>query len=82
MPATQDDLERLRAAYAPFLVAYPLCYGYWKKFADAELRHGSVEAALAVYEQGVAATPYSMDLWVQMATFRKANGGTAEDVRG
>jgi pre-mRNA-processing factor 39 len=78
----QDDLERMRAVYEPFLAAYPLCYGYWKKYADAENRHGNVEAALAVYERGVAATPYSMDLWVQFATYKKANGGTPEEVRG
>lgn len=78
----QDDLERLRAVYEPFLAAYPLCYGYWKKYADAENRHGNVEAALAVYERGVAATPYSMDLWVQFATYKKGNGGTPEEIRG
>lgn len=41
-----------------------------------------MEGALAVYERGVSATPYSMDLWGHYAIYKKNNGGTPEDVRG
>ena len=77
----QDDIQRLREVYEPFLAAYPLCYGYWKKYADAEMRHQSLEGAMQAYERGVAATPYSMDLWGHYATFKKANGGSPDEVR-
>ncbi|KAJ9524287.1 hypothetical protein QJQ45_008511 [Haematococcus lacustris] len=77
-----DDLERLRAVYEPFLAAYPLCYGYWKKYADAEDRHGNVDGALQVFERGTAATPYSMDLWGHFANYKKNHGGVPDDVRG
>lgn len=79
---TLDELERLRGVYEAFLASYPLCFGYWKKFADAENRHQNIEAALSVYERGVSATPYSMDLWGHYATYKKNNGGSPEDVRG
>ncbi|KAF5840473.1 hypothetical protein DUNSADRAFT_16564 [Dunaliella salina] len=76
-----DDIARIRAVYEPFLAAFPLCYGYWKKYADAEHRHGNVEAALQVYDRGVTATPHSLDLWGHYAAYRKANGGTPDEVR-
>jgi pre-mRNA-processing factor 39 len=60
----QDDPQHIRSAYDAFLAEFPLCYGYWKRYAEAERRHGSAEAAAAVYERGVAATPYSTELWV------------------
>ncbi len=80
-PSPQDDLERLRAVYEQFLALFPLCYGYWKKFADSEARHGSTEASLAVFERGVCATPYSMDLWAHYAAAKRAHGGSVDDVR-
>jgi pre-mRNA-processing factor 39 len=43
--ALQDDLQQLRKAYDAFLERYPLCYGYWKKYAEAEKRHAADSAA-------------------------------------
>ncbi len=82
-PPPQDHLEKLRAVYDAFLALYPLCYGYWKKYADAELkRGGSAETAAAVYERGVASVPYSVDLWGHYAAFKQAQeGSSADDVR-
>lgn len=68
-----QDIERVRAAYGPFLSEYPLCYGYWKRYADAELRPGGGGAhrAREVYEAAVAAVPYSIDIWVYYAAFEQ-----------
>jgi pre-mRNA-processing factor 39 len=77
----QDDLQQLRASYDAFLAMWPLCYGYWKRYADAEKRHGDIVAALAVFERGVAATPYSPDLWSHFTAFQQAQGVASEDVR-
>lgn len=77
----QDDLAHIRSAYDAFFCEYPLCYGYWKKYAEAERRHGSVEAAIAVYERGVAATPYSTDLWVAYGALLLATDAATDDVR-
>lgn len=51
----QDDLQQLRTAYDAFLAQYPLCYGYWKKYAEAELRHGSSTEADAAAGAAAAA---------------------------
>lgn len=54
----QGDIARLRDAYDAFLAEWPLCFGYWKKYAAAELRAGEAERAAQVFERGVAAVPY------------------------
>ena len=80
--AAQGDVAQLRAVYNGFLAEYPLCYGYWKKYADAEQRHSSPEAAAAVFERGVAAVAHSADLWNHYAACRQAAGAAQEEVRG
>ncbi len=80
--AAQGDIAQLRAVYDGFLAEYPLCYGYWKKYADAEQRHSSPEASAAVFERGVAAISSSVDLWGHYAACRQAAGASADEVRG
>jgi len=73
----QADITRIRQVYNAFFREYPLCFGYWKKYADAEQRHTSIEAAVHVYERGTAAVAYSADLWGQYAVFKQNNGFSA-----
>ncbi|MEW5305438.1 MAG: hypothetical protein WDW36_007977 [Sanguina aurantia] len=81
-PIFKGNLELARVVFDAFLSEYPLCYGYWKKYADLELRNQLPQVAAAVYERGVAATPYSPDLWAHYAMFKKAQPGvTPDDVR-
>jgi hypothetical protein len=89
----QDDISQLRKAYEAFLAQYPLCYGYWKKYAEAERRHGSsgsdgdaaaaaaMSAAAAVYKRGVAAVPHSAELWVAYATLLQGSDAPTDSVR-
>lgn len=70
----QADITKIRQTYDAFLTEYPLCFGYWKKYADAEQRHSSVEAAVQVFERGVAAVPDSADLWGQYAVSKQKSG--------
>ncbi|XP_061900183.1 pre-mRNA-processing factor 39 isoform X1 [Entelurus aequoreus] len=53
-----------RRALVAFLARYPLCYGYWKKYADLERRAGNNDKALEVCVQGLQAIPLSVDLWI------------------
>ncbi|CAN9515050.1 unnamed protein product [Ophioblennius macclurei] len=53
-----------RRALKAFLLRYPLCYGYWKKFVDLERRAGSNDKAEEVCIQGLQAIPLSVDLWI------------------
>lgn len=75
-------MAKLREVYDSFLTEFPLCYGYWKRYADAELRHGMPQQASAVFERGAAAVPYSVDLWGHYATFKQGQHAGAEEVRG
>ncbi|KAM6924140.1 pre-mRNA-processing factor 39 [Xenentodon cancila] len=53
-----------RRALEAFLARYPLCYGYWKKFADLERRAGYNDKAEEVCIRGLQAIPLSVDLWI------------------
>ena len=78
----QADIDRVREVYDAFLAEFPLCYGYWKKYADAEARWGTLEHAAHVYERGVASIPYSIDLWGHFAMFKQNQGASHEDMQG
>lgn len=80
MTLLQADIGRIRQVYDAFLAEYPLCYGYWKKYADAEAKHVSLEEASIVYDRGVAAVPYSVDLWGHYAMHKQKAGAPVEEV--
>jgi len=77
---SQDDIDKIKSVYDSFLVSWPLCYGYWKKYADAHHRHGNVQLASEVYERAVLATPYSVDIWVHYINYLKALPDASPDV--
>jgi len=58
-----------REALEDFLKDFPLCYGYWKKLADADTKVGGYELGRVVLERGVAAIPNSIELWSYFCTF-------------
>lgn len=76
----QGDIGRIRPVYDAFLAEYPLCYGYWKKYADAEAKYVSMQEASVVYDRGVAAVPYSVDLWGHYAMHKQKAGSPVEEV--
>lgn len=47
----QGHVTASRRALEAFLVRYPLCYGYWKKFADLERRTGYNDKAEEVTQE-------------------------------
>ncbi|XP_008325063.1 pre-mRNA-processing factor 39 isoform X2 [Cynoglossus semilaevis] len=60
----ENHVTASRQALEAFLARYPLCYGYWKKFADLERRAGFNSRAEEVCVQGLRAIPLSVDLWI------------------
>lgn len=60
----ESHITASRRALVAFLVRYPLCYGYWKKFADLERRAGYNDKAEEVCVDGLKAIPLSVDLWI------------------
>lgn len=43
--SVQGHIITSRRALVAFLARYPLCYGYWKKFADLERRASNNDKA-------------------------------------
>ncbi|CAG2224831.1 unnamed protein product [Mytilus edulis] len=44
----ENKLDDAREAYDAFFQHYAYCYGYWKKQADMEKRHGFTDKAIAL----------------------------------
>jgi len=75
-----SDPNSGREAYNAFLLRYPYCYGYWKKYADFEKKKTSdAEKCMAVFERGIQAIPLSTDLWVHFLNYVKTADEYKED---
>ncbi|KAF2197761.1 hypothetical protein GQ43DRAFT_190895 [Delitschia confertaspora ATCC 74209] len=69
--SSPSSIELFRNVYDHFLAKFPLFFGYWKKYADAEFTIGGSEAAELVYERGVSCVQNSVDLWVNYCIFKE-----------
>ncbi|CAN8306311.1 unnamed protein product [Cochlearia groenlandica] len=65
----QDNIAKIRKVYDAFLAEFPLCYGYWKKYADHEARVGAMDKVVEVYERAVVGVTYSVDIWLHYCVF-------------
>lgn len=74
-------MTHLKTVFDAFLEEYPLCYGYWKKYADASAKAGDSNGAIAVYEKGVQAIPFCIDLWGHFIAFAKGYISDPDSIR-
>ncbi|XP_030576797.1 pre-mRNA-processing factor 39 isoform X2 [Archocentrus centrarchus] len=74
----ENVLTAVRKAFDVFFLRYPYCYGYWKKYADIEKKHGNIQVAEEVYRRGLQAIPLSVDLWIHYLTFIKENSDSTD----
>ncbi|KAG8491208.1 hypothetical protein CXB51_014353 [Gossypium anomalum] len=65
----QNNILKIRKVYDAFLAEFPLCYGYWKKYADHEARIGSMDKVVEVYERAAQGVTYSVDIWGAILCF-------------
>ncbi|XP_073001173.1 pre-mRNA-processing factor 39-1 isoform X2 [Typha latifolia] len=65
----ENNILKIRKVYDAFLAEFPLCFGYWKKYADHEGRLDSVDKVVEVYERAVLAVTYSVEIWVNYCQF-------------
>ncbi|TYI74930.1 hypothetical protein E1A91_D07G238700v1 [Gossypium mustelinum] len=77
----EDNILKIRKVYDAFLAEFPLCYGYWKKYADHEARIGSMDKVVEVYERAVQGVTYSVDIWVLYCSFAIEAYGDPETIR-
>ncbi|KAK3121595.1 hypothetical protein QOZ80_8BG0656860 [Eleusine coracana subsp. coracana] len=66
---SSDDIEVISLVYHSFLLEFPLCHGYWIKYAAHKARLCTNEDVMDVYEQAVQAVPHSVNLWVSYCGF-------------
>ncbi|XP_035473596.1 pre-mRNA-processing factor 39 isoform X1 [Scophthalmus maximus] len=74
----ENVLAAVQKAFDVFFLRYPYCYGYWKKYADIEKKHGNVQVAEEVYRRGLQAIPLSVDLWLHYLTYIKENSDPSD----
>ncbi|KAI4967096.1 hypothetical protein ZWY2020_031053 [Hordeum vulgare] len=65
----ESNIVKIRKVYDAFLAEFPLCFGYWKKYADHEGRLDGVNKVFEVYERAVLAVTYSVDIWCNYCQF-------------
>jgi len=58
-----------RMAYSKFLELYPLCFGYWKKYANFEKRNNNIYEFEKVLENGLSVIPSIVHLWIYYMTY-------------
>ena len=61
------DSSAIRQGYEGLLAEFPLCYGYWEKFARLEGREHGKEAQAQVFDRGVLAVQ-CVELWNMYCT--------------
>ncbi|KAI3870204.1 hypothetical protein MKX03_025800 [Papaver bracteatum] len=78
----EDYISKIEKVYDAYLAEFPLCYGYWKKYADHVARLASVDKVLEVYERAVVSVTYSVDIWLHYCVFSMSlNNEDPETVR-
>ncbi|KAK1559606.1 hypothetical protein Q3G72_016325 [Acer saccharum] len=77
----EDNIVKIRRVYDAFLAEFPLCYGYWKKYADHEARVGSMDKVVEVYERAVQGVTYSVDIWLHYCIFAINTYGDPDTIR-
>ncbi|KAF3436089.1 hypothetical protein FNV43_RR23181 [Rhamnella rubrinervis] len=78
----ENNILKIRKVYDAFLAEFPLCYGYWKKYADHETNLGSIDKVVEVYERAVQGVTYSVDIWLHYCIFVISTyGGDPDTVR-
>nr|XP_006824828.1 PREDICTED: pre-mRNA-processing factor 39-like [Saccoglossus kowalevskii] len=75
----ENHLESAREAFSAFFDRYPYCYGYWKKLADLEKKHGNLDRACEAFDRGTRAIALSVDLWIHYINFFMDNFANDSD---
>ncbi|XP_024963476.1 uncharacterized protein LOC112503718 isoform X2 [Cynara cardunculus var. scolymus] len=76
-----DNIKAISSVYESFLSLFPLCHGYWKKYADHQARLCTMEKAVEIFEQAVQSATYSVGLWVDYCSFSILAFADPSDIR-
>ncbi|KAJ0985911.1 hypothetical protein J5N97_004267 [Dioscorea zingiberensis] len=76
-----SNIKRISQLYDYFLSEFPLCYGYWVKYANHKVRLCNFHEVQEIYERAVQVLAYSVDLWVNYCSFAVMSYENPADVR-
>ncbi|KAL5577132.1 hypothetical protein UlMin_018831 [Ulmus minor] len=64
-----DNMEKICLVYDSFLSEFPLCHGYWRRYADHHRRLCGPDKVIEIFERAVQSVTYSVSLWVDYCNF-------------
>ncbi|KAG4999989.1 hypothetical protein JHK87_021061 [Glycine soja] len=76
-----DDAEKICLVYNHFLSKFPLCHGYWRKYAAHMTRLCTTDKVVEVFEKAVLAATYSVGMWVDYCSFGMSAFEDPSDIR-
>lgn len=76
-----DEIEKICLVYDSFLSEFPLCYGYWRKYADHMTRLCVIDEAVEVFERAVQSATFCVGVWVDYCGFAISVFEDANDIR-
>ncbi|KAL5774092.1 hypothetical protein ACOSP7_011649 [Xanthoceras sorbifolium] len=76
-----DDIHKICLVYDAFLAEFPLCYGYWRKYAEHKTRLCTVEKVVEVFERAVQSATYSVGVWFDYCSFSMSAFEDLHDIR-
>ncbi|RDX60122.1 prp39, partial [Mucuna pruriens] len=76
-----DDVEKICLVYNHFLSKFPLCHGYWRKYAAHMTCLCTTDKVVEVFEKAVLAATYSVGMWVDYCSFGMSAFEDPSDIR-
>ena len=67
--------------YDSFLLEFPLCQGYWRKYAAHKARLCTIDKVVEVFERAVQSATFCVGVWVDYCTFAVSAYEDPSDVR-
>jgi pre-mRNA-processing factor 39 len=85
----KDDsrpVEDICSTYDEFLAVFPLCFGFWNKYADAVKRllagKDDVHSLVcAIYERGTVACYHSVEMWIKYIDYLEFSNSPSDERR-
>ncbi|KAF5738297.1 hypothetical protein HS088_TW13G01193 [Tripterygium wilfordii] len=76
-----ENIEKICLVYESFLSKFPLCYGYWRKYAYHKIHFCGIDKGVEVFERAVQSATFSVDVWVDYCSFGISAFEDPSDVR-
>ncbi|XP_047168631.1 pre-mRNA-processing factor 39-2 isoform X2 [Vigna umbellata] len=75
------DVDKICLVYNNFLSKFPLCHGYWRKYAAHMTCISTTDKVVEVFEKAVLAATYSVGVWFDYCSFGMSAFEDPSDIR-